>query len=371
MKLLHLLFVLISMSSPILSQITLKCDETGTFNEGMLSFRRGEMWGFADSTGKEVISPAYYYSFGAPFFSDGLAVVQLAKGGKFGAVDKSGKLAVKPDFFTLSRFGSGVAVAHKPADAKIPTTRAHCKVVSNTGEIVNDSTVNDHGFQTWYTEGLSVFRNGGLYGYLDPKGSITIQATFKDARNFSSGMAVVRTTSGWTFIDKTGKLLENFTSLTEPGSFSGDVATFTGTNGKKAAIDKTGKVVINPVYDQLATFENGFSTGKYSDSKTYESVFELVTSTGKVIRKFAPSLDKGVYYEIRSGFGDGLAVIVEGFSHYGFVDTKGTITIKTGFSEVTKFVSGRAYARSTDPKTGATKEGYIDASGKFVFYTSK
>jgi len=370
MKLLNLLFVLIIFASPVISQNTLKCDETGAYSEGMLSFRRGDAWGFVDSSGKEVIPPTYYYTFGAPFYSDGLAVIQLTKGGKFGAIDKSGKLVVQPNFFTLTRFGSGVAVAYKPADAKISTTRAHCKVVSRSGEIINDSTINDHSFQTWYSEGLSVFRNGGLYGYLDTRGEVFIQAKYKDARNFSSGMAAVRTNSGWTYIDKTGKPLENFTTQTEPGSFSGDVATFTGTNGKKGFIDKTGKVVIQPVYEQLATFENGFSAGKYTDEKTQEPLFEIVTSTGKVIKKFSPSLDQGKYYEIRSGFGNGLAVIVEGFSHYGFVDTKGNIAVKTGFSEVTKFISGRAWARSTDPKTGATKEGYIDTSGKFVFYTN-
>ena len=368
MKLLNLLFVLIFFASPLVSQNTLKCDETGSFSEGMLSFRRGDAWGFADSTGKEVIPPAYYFSFGAPFYSDGLAVIQLTKGGRFGAIDKSGKIAVQPNFFTLTRFGSGVAVAYKPADAKISTTKAHCKVVSKSGEIINDSTINDHSFQTFYSEGLCVFRNGGLYGYLDTKGEVFIQAKYKDARNFSSGMAAVRTTSGWTYIDKTGKLLESFTSDVEPGSFSGDVATFTGANGKKGAIDKTGKVVLKPVYEQLATFENGFSSGKYTDEKTWENIFEIVTSTGKVVKKFSSTLDKGKYYEIRSGFANGLAVLVEGFSHYGYVDTKGDIAIKTELSEVSKFVSGRAYARSTDPKTGATKVGYIDTSGRFVFY---
>ncbi len=368
MKILNLLFAIIILSTTLLPQPVLKCDETGTFSEGMLSFRRGDAWGFVDSSGKEVISPSYFNSFGAPFFSDGLAVVQLSKGGKFGAIDKTGKLVVQPNFYKLTRFGSGVSVAFKPADAKISTTRAHCKLVAANGEIVNDSTVNDHGFETWYTEGLSVFRNGGLYGYLDTKGLTVIPAKFKDARNFSCGMAAVRTNTGWTYTDKTGRLLENFTTTVEPGAFSGDVATFTDANGKKGAIDKTGKVVIAPTFERLATFENGFSAGKYTDQKSWETVFEVVTSTGKTVKRFSPALDKGKYYEIRSGFANGLAVIVEGYSNYGFVDTKGNTAIKPEFSEVTKFVSGRAYAKRTDPKTGTTKEGFIDITGKFIFY---
>lgn len=369
MKILNLLFVyLMFLPSVAIPQNVLKCDETGTFSEGMLSFRRGDAWGFADSTGKEVIPPAYFYSFGAPFFSDGLAVVQLSKGGKFGAIDKTGKLVVQPEFFTLMRFGSGVAVAFKPADAKIPGSRAHCKIVSKTGEIINDSTISDHGFETWYTEGLSVFRNSGKYGFLETKGEVVIPAIYKDARPFRNGMAAVNTPSGWKFIEKSGKPLEGFSSNVEPGVFSGDVATFTDANGKKGAIDKTGKVVISPVYEQLATFENGFSAGKYTDQSTWENIFEIVTSTGKVVKKFSPTLDKGKYYEIRSGFGDGLAVIIEGFSNYGFVDTKGNIKINTTFSEVSKFVSGRAYAKKKDEKTGIAKEGFIDRTGKFVFY---
>lgn len=353
---------------PLFSQPTIDTKKFGEFNEGLMSVRVGENWGFIDTTGKLVIEPQFENTFYEPFFRDGVAVIQMVKGGDFGAIDKTGKTVVPCKFYRLTPFSDGVAVVYKPADAGNANTRAHCKIVSKTGMIVNDSTINDYSLQTRFSEGLSYYREKSTYGYLDTKGNIAIPNIFDDVRDFSDGMAAVYTKKGWTFTDKSGKTIDNFYYRTEPGAFHDGIATFTNNEGKKGAIDKSGKIVVQPKYEQLATFEKGFSTGKYTDETTWETVFEILDANGKVIRRLSPKDDKGKYYTLNSGFSEGLAIICEGFSNYGFIDTKGKIVIDLNFNGVEKFTNGRAYAEFTDKKTNKESKGFIDKKGKFVFY---
>ena len=62
-------------------------------------------WGFIDKTGKFIIPPIYEYL--APFFSEGLAYVQI--NGKSGFIDQTGKMVIQPQFDNASFFREGLA----------------------------------------------------------------------------------------------------------------------------------------------------------------------------------------------------------------------------------------------------------------------
>lgn len=63
----------------------------------LIPYRKGKLWGYADGDKKIVIAPAYEE---ADFFSEGFAAVK--KGGKYGYINKSGKLVI-PCKFTLAK----------------------------------------------------------------------------------------------------------------------------------------------------------------------------------------------------------------------------------------------------------------------------
>ena len=50
---------------------------------------------------------------------------------------------------------------------------------------------------------------GGLYGYIDNKGTIIINPQFDEACPFSEGLASVEIGDKWGYIDKTGKYVCN------------------------------------------------------------------------------------------------------------------------------------------------------------------
>ena len=66
------------------------------------------LWGFIDSTGAYVISPAYLEA--ERFGKDGLALVQ-DQNGLYGYLNPSGQFAIAPQFESAHSFSNGLAVA--------------------------------------------------------------------------------------------------------------------------------------------------------------------------------------------------------------------------------------------------------------------
>ncbi|HUU50204.1 MAG TPA: WG repeat-containing protein, partial [Nitrospinota bacterium] len=65
-----------------------------------------QKWGYIDKTGKIVIKPEFYRVWP---FSDGLAAVYVKEKEKWGYIDKTGKVVIEPKFDWASRFSEGLA----------------------------------------------------------------------------------------------------------------------------------------------------------------------------------------------------------------------------------------------------------------------
>ncbi len=68
----------------------------------LVPYRKGKLWGYADPQKKIVIAPAYDE---ADFFSEGFAAVK--KGGKYGYINKAGKLVIPCKFTVAKAFRVG------------------------------------------------------------------------------------------------------------------------------------------------------------------------------------------------------------------------------------------------------------------------
>lgn len=116
--------------------------------------------------------------------------------------------------------------------------------------------------------------------------------------------------------------------------------------GSFGYINKLGKIVIKPQFDDAKDFIDGLAkiriSGKYG----------FVNTTGKIV--INPIFDNA--YD----FAEGLAQIkIDGL--YGFIDKNGKIFIKPQFDIVGNFVNGVAYIRI------ANKYGLINLKGEIIF----
>jgi hypothetical protein len=325
--------------------------------EGTFDFAEGRgrigvvdyMYGFIDSSGKVVIEPKYDL---ANEFSEGLAVVcegnPWGGDGKWGFIDEQGNYAIKPQFAGVMDFHEGLAAA----------------TLDNRSDA-------EKGFrlQKW--------------GFIDIKGNFTIQPEFNWVGDFSEDLAAVMIDRKMGYIDKTGKVViqpqYGMTNKFSQGLASVLIGEF-NKGGKFGYIDKTGKMVIDAIYDRADEFSEGLAAvriltdEKYSDitgashyltegthdMKGIRGRWAYIDRTGRII--IEPKFDEA------SSFSDGIAAVCIGNPNFnkgkwGYIDTSGNYVMDPQFTSAGDFKHGLATAKIP----GWT--GYINKEGALTWST--
>lgn len=174
-------------------------DEVGQFSEGLAPVRRGNKWGYIDTSGTEVI-PCQYAQKGGTFVGgyaladsayintkgqrknlskqeiknlkslakDENTLVKFKENGKWGYKDKDGKVVVKPKYHGLGSFHNGVALAVLTnAETTVEGDEFH--YATRMQDWADDGSEDAQKMHDIYDE---VF----IYGYVDAKGKDTFKA---------------------------------------------------------------------------------------------------------------------------------------------------------------------------------------------------
>lgn len=120
----------------------------------------------------------------------------------------------------------------------------------------------------WQDGGMYLFKKGGKYGWCDKKGTYVITPNYSKAQLFGNGdFAAVKDRDGWKYINKKGEMAidgEEYRSLM-PFTKSG-IAFIQDSSRDYGAIDKDGRYVINPQYDNvLYLSDNRFLVGSENE----------------------------------------------------------------------------------------------------------
>jgi WG repeat protein len=229
------------------------------FSEGVAWARTEEFIGFIDRLGRVVFNLPESFSIG---FRGGLAAIRTREGSGF--VDKRGKFISTKFYEHVEMFSEGLA-----AVAARIETKAKYGFINESGAVVIplqfDPLLGPHSQPMnlgRFTEGLAAVRIGNIYGYIDHKGKVVIAPRFREAAEFSEGLASVTTIDGQKgYIDKTGLLVIKSTSGSG-GQFKGGLAIFSvEINGrtKMGYLDRTGKTIIEPRFDTAFDFIDGIA----------------------------------------------------------------------------------------------------------------
>jgi hypothetical protein len=245
--------------------ITPQFQEARSFSEGLAAVMNAERkWGYIGKSGKLLIPFQFEDAFS---FSEGLACVLT--GGLFGFIDKSGKIIIEPRFVVPASFKEGLAAVELPVKDFKPY-KYYETYVSSFGEL------------------LSIDKTGNTAIKFDKK--------VKKINEFSEGLASIeierKEKDFFTrLIDKQGKVVFDLPFYSSHVSFSEGLARIERKN-RYGFIDKTGKIVIKPVYRWAEGFQNGLaqiSTSKQiwdfkgTEFFGFESNLGYIDKTGKII----------------------------------------------------------------------------------------
>jgi WG containing repeat len=245
-------------------------------------------WGFIDKTGKLIISPDYKSTLGGNInigadpqdaaFHDGLAMIEVD--GKTGFIDKTGALVIPPVFSYACSFSEGFAAATKSPTGNegwgyidktgnwaispqfewassfrehlAPVNRRHdCGYIGPTGDFALRPKLSPDEKDcatVWgeFAEGLSRWKIGNKYGFIDRSGNFIIAPQFDLAFNFSEGLAAVRVGRKWGCVDKTGKMVITPHPFAHVEDFRHGLAFVNAVDGKYGYIDRQGRYVWTP-----------------------------------------------------------------------------------------------------------------------------
>lgn len=279
-------------------------------------------WGYVDKTGKIAIQPNF---MGAGYFSEGLAPVCVNVIGKgeeneslWGFIDKTGKVVIEPKFIDASSFHEVLAaVAITDKDGK----------------------------------------NNKLWGYINKGGRFVIKPQYSVATNFENDVAIVLLGEAYEterLIDITGKTIFEGDSSRIDGFSEGlafvQAKDRNGVNDPWGIIDRTGKFVVKPMFYNVGRFHNGLAPVCTSPDSDYG----FIDKKGKMVipARFTNARD----------FSEGLAYVQPaGQELCGYIDTAGKTVIKPQFVWAKSFSEGLALADD-----GKKLFGFIDKTGKMV-----
>lgn len=282
-------------------------DVADNFSDGLAIVKIRGKYGFIDKTGNLIIPARYDYAMP---FANGRAEVTIKN--KKGYIDKTGKEIIPVKFnYILSAENKDYAIVsldeleYTDATGKEFyvtknyyvdwTGKEYIKPAVTTGvryERKEESGVEnifrimrkENGLERWglmnasgrvllsltynriepVSEGFFVVENSsGWYGYADTSGKIVIPCKFKDARNFSLGLAKVYWDDHSVYINTKGEIVIDPYNYEKVGEYSFGLLPFKK-NGKWGVLDNQGNIYIQPVYDWIGNFDYyGIALARY------------------------------------------------------------------------------------------------------------
>ncbi|HEY6001373.1 MAG TPA: WG repeat-containing protein [Anaeromyxobacter sp.] len=270
--------------------------------------QRDGKWGYIDRTGRVVVAPRFDR---AERFSEGLAAVVLD--GRHGYVDAAGAMALAPR-------EQPAGPVHRP-----------------------------------FRDGLAAVRSEGGIGFIDRSGNLVIPARFTSAEDFSEGLAFACDRLGCGYVDRAGR------GVFGPGllggmPFRGGVAAVWVGKG-----DMGGKRWA--LYDR----ERGRLTGDWENVGNPSEGLVAVRTQGRW--GYVDRGGRGVIRPRFAGageFSEGLAPVSEQTWLCGYADRSGKLVIPARFRFCHPFHDGRARVEILGPDPKRPQAAFIDRTGRIA-----
>ena len=256
------------------------------------------------------------------------ALRPVIQDGKYGYIDATGAIAIKPQFARAGDFSNGLAVVRPGDIAEDPATPSWVKRKCRIGYIGYDGKTairpqfdKAHAF---FDKELAAVEKGGTNGYINRKGRLVIKlSAHSRSGQFQEGMALVAVRHDH-----------------QKGYFY-----------RTGYIDKSGNFVIAPQFDSACGFSEGLAAVQVSHMKNSERQWGYIDKTGKMIVE--------PQYEAAFSFADGVGLVRSG-GLYSFIDHNGDMAIDRRFNQAGSFSEGLA------PFERGSKWGYISKTGETV-----
>lgn len=238
-----------------------KYEDAYGFKEGLAAVKLNGKWGFINAYGKLVI-PHSYISIVNFSFSDGLISVEFDNR-KYGCIDRNGNIVIEPKYAPLF-----LEHRNKYIKAQLYENRYSSKnygIIDRKGNIIVPFEYDDlYIFTNSINSGFIAAEKDGKQGVINRNGKIIIDIKYDDLYYNGSNAFLLKTDTNWILTDIRGNKIKDLpafekisimSTLFYPISINFSVFK---ENGKYGIIDNDYNVVINPIYDEIGSFSEGW-----------------------------------------------------------------------------------------------------------------
>lgn len=313
----------------------------------LVAYRLDSLWYFMGNDGKLLFPPKKLKAIRG--YSEGFFPVTFDYNGKtrWAYLTMKGDLnMMEADELRLFKNGMGMFVIFENGNDSL----LKFGFINSEGKEITPPIWKD---ATDFTEGLAWVMNDSIRGYINKSGKFEFQFMEKGfGNNFFEGVAGYHNEAGdFGYMDKTGKKIIPC-KFDEVGNFVEGLANVF-TEGKFGYINKSGEYVIPPSYDFAFDFVDGFTFVGNAIDSTYKAKWAIINKSGKKVVDFN--------YDFIRNFSEGIAAVSTGNVWY-FVDQFGSKIMDKTFKYADSFKDGLAWV--VDEKSG--KRGFINQLGEWV-----
>jgi hypothetical protein len=285
-------------------------------------------------------------------------LVIVKDGAKFGYINDSGKVIIRPQFDEALPFKNGTSL--------VRIGNMYSRIDSIGKRLSNFQFPFDA--ILWFSLDMGLAIRGSEsrreVGFVDSHGNTVIPPRhYDDVGVFRENLAAVKIGNKWGYIDLTGEQVIE-PKFRKAGEFSEGLAAVEVTAGKSGFIDQTGAMVIH--LPAGATAWSKFSEGFCQIEVRVPSQGGIIDENGKIKEQRFGFIDKGgkviiaPRFSYVDSFSEGLAGACIGVKKCGFIDRSGKFVVTPRFDFVSQFSEGLASVLVNH------KFGYIDKSGNII-----
>jgi hypothetical protein len=308
------------------------CAQSGTMVKRFVIWDERGKFGYMDETGRVAIKPQFDRAYP---FTEGLAAVSI--GDKAGFIDTLGKVVVPLQYYVTYPFSDGVA-AVSLVEGDGNRRSFPCGYIDHTNQFVIKPRIK---FScTEFHEGFAVVEEydsslGESYAtYLNKQGLTGVAGHLSVGKPFSGGLALIEDFSKWSFVNAEGQTV----------------------------IDLRPKGPAHPLADQYepaSSFSEGLAmVGITTGGSAGYSRYAFMNRRGRIVFKLADNVTAdGDFYDgraqvyvaksqtVRVHIDDEVIKMEEDVSARGYIDKTGKLAIPARFSRAEDFSEGLAVVR--------------------------